>query len=341
MKKFFYRFSRKRRRIPTLSHQEPKLKIPKIAPLSLALENSTGPWHPLPRRQSPARLPVLQTNAPADYASDLVVVHDAQAQALEQARQMLAQGENLRDRSALETAIKEMERAQAALGEAEKIPGKIARRARRRTGRLSGAAESHPARISHDAVKERQPERQPEPVPTAADGSARNAARRKPLRNRTSGGGSAKRATARAVANGGSPERTGAAAAGFERAFARAANRVASRARTDQEREDIQRQLKRLRDEERQMLANVDELRQQLAQSPNASSQAETRQQLDQTRSDMERAAQEMERDSASQALAAGTRAQQTMQNLRDDLRKQTSSQFAEQMRQLRNQARD
>ena len=112
-------------------------------------------------------------------------------------------------------------------------------------------------------------------------------------------------------------------------------------ARTDQEREDIQRQLKRLQDEERQMLANVDELRQQLEQSPNASSQAETRQQLDQARTDMERAAQQMQNDSASQALAAGTRAQQTMQNLRDDLRKQTSSQFSEHMRDLRNEARD
>ncbi len=55
----------------------------------------------------------------------------------------------------------------------------------------------------------------------------------------------------------------------------------------------------------------------------------------------MERAAQQMEQQSASQALAAGTRAQETMQNLRDDLQQQTSSQFAEQMRQLRSQARD
>ncbi|HZV36393.1 MAG TPA: hypothetical protein VFB72_17585, partial [Verrucomicrobiae bacterium] len=43
----------------------------------------------------------------------------------------------------------------------------------------------------------------------------------------------------------------------------------------------------------------------------------------------------------ASQALAAGTRAQQEMEKLRNDLRNQTSSQFAEQMRQMRNQARE
>src|ERR1035441_6212499 len=111
-------------------------------------------------------------------------------------------------------------------------------------------------------------------------------------------------------------------------------------AHTDQERADIQRQLKRLNDEERQMLANVDELRQQFAQSPNASSQADAWQQLDQTRSDMQRASEELQNQSASSALAAGTRAQQQMQNLREDLRRQTASQFSEQMRQLRNEAR-
>ncbi len=67
----------------------------------------------------------------------------------------------------------------------------------------------------------------------------------------------------------------------------------------------------------------------------------ETQRQLEQTRNDMERAAQQMQQQSASQALAAGTRAQETMQNLRNDLQRQSSSQFAEQMRQMRGQARD
>ena len=112
-------------------------------------------------------------------------------------------------------------------------------------------------------------------------------------------------------------------------------------ARTDQERQDIQNQLKRLDNEQRQMLASVDELRQQLEQSPNSSAETGARQQLDQTRTDMQRASEELQQQSASQALAAGTRAQQSMQNLREDLRRQTSSQFSEQMRQLRSEARD
>jgi hypothetical protein len=112
-------------------------------------------------------------------------------------------------------------------------------------------------------------------------------------------------------------------------------------ARTDQEREEIQRQLKRLRDEERQVLSDVDELRQRLEQSSDAATQADARQQLDRTRSDVQRAAQELERQSVSEALAAGSRAEQNLQNLHENLRQQVSSQFAEQMRQMRNQARD
>jgi hypothetical protein len=89
------------------------------------------------------------------------------------------------------------------------------------------------------------------------------------------------------------------------------------------------------------MLNDMDELRQQMDRAEDPNSMAEARQRLDETRSDMERAAQEMDRNSASQALAAGTRAQQSMRDLREDLRKQTSSEFSEQMRQMRTDARD
>ena len=87
------------------------------APLS-AQEN------PLPARsllhgKSPA------TNAVGGYASDITVVSDAQQQALDQARQMLAQSENANEHSALDTAIKAMERAQAALEQAKKSPEKL------------------------------------------------------------------------------------------------------------------------------------------------------------------------------------------------------------------------
>jgi hypothetical protein len=68
---------------------------------------------------------------------------------------------------------------------------------------------------------------------------------------------------------------------------------------------------------------------------------AQQRQQLEQTRNDVQRAAEAAGQGSASQALASGTRAQRQLQQLRDQMRQQTSSQFANDLRQMRNEARE
>lgn len=112
-------------------------------------------------------------------------------------------------------------------------------------------------------------------------------------------------------------------------------------AKTDAEREEIRRRLKRLREEEQQLLADVDELRQRMEQSENQALTADARKQLEKTRADVQRAAEALRQEEASQALAAGTRAQRDLQQLRDDFRKKNASQFTEDMRKLRAEARD
>jgi hypothetical protein len=281
------------------------------------------------------------TNATGDYASDVGVVLDAQGQALEQARQALDGGGDARDRAALETAIKEMERSQAALVQAKKSPEKLPaalaaeqsayqallkatpreyRMTRSRNRGQSGNSSGQPSQQELDQLelnKEEnryETERQATATPTqkqreqtqTVDRLKQLARRQQDLNDRL-----------------------------------RDLQTALQEARTDQEREEIQRQLKRLRDEERQVLSDVDELRQRLEQSPDAATQADARQQLERTRSDVQRAAQELERQSVSEALAAGSRAEQNLRTLREDLRQQASSQFAEQMRQMRTQARD
>ncbi|MBI4662701.1 MAG: hypothetical protein HY735_28135 [Verrucomicrobia bacterium] len=111
-------------------------------------------------------------------------------------------------------------------------------------------------------------------------------------------------------------------------------------AKTEDEREAVRRELKRLRDEEQEMVDDVDELRQRMNRAQNQSQLAESRQQLEQSREQIRRTAQELEKGAVSQALASGTRAQRDLQQLRDDFRKRTSSQFTEEMRQLRSDAR-
>ncbi len=112
-------------------------------------------------------------------------------------------------------------------------------------------------------------------------------------------------------------------------------------ARTEAERAELQRRLKRLEEEEQQMLADVDELRQRMDRPENQSQMAEERRQLDQTREDVQRAAQAASQGAASQALAAGTRAQRQLQDMRDQMRKENSSQFADDLREMRGEARE
>ncbi len=112
-------------------------------------------------------------------------------------------------------------------------------------------------------------------------------------------------------------------------------------ARTEQEREELRRQLKRLQEEQQQMIADADELQQRMNREENQSRMSEQREQLEQTRDELQRAADATGEGSVSQALAAGTRAQRELQNMRDELRRENSSQFAEDLRQMRSEVRE
>ncbi|MFO1513232.1 MAG: hypothetical protein U1F83_10025 [Verrucomicrobiota bacterium] len=112
-------------------------------------------------------------------------------------------------------------------------------------------------------------------------------------------------------------------------------------AKTEVEREELRQRLKRLQEEQQQMLADVDELQQRMERPENQSQMAEARQQLEQTRNEVQQTSEAMQRGEVSQALSSGTRAQRELQEMRDDFRKKNSSQFAEDMRELRSQARE
>jgi hypothetical protein len=275
-----------------------------------------------------------------DYATDLATVGDSQEQALEQARQMLEENENPATRAALQTAIKEMERAEKTLQTAQKSPADLPsavaaeqaayqallklvphefRVNRSRRGNQGGGAgqpgQRQMEQLEMTSEENRyETEHQAAAPPTGqqreqlemADRLKQLAQRQQDLNDRL-----------------------------------RELQTALQQARTEKEQEEIRRELKHLADEERQMLSDVDDLRQKIDQSPNSSSLAQAGRDLEQTRAETQRASQELGNQSVSQALAAGTRAEQSMQNLRENLRGQTSSQFSGQMRQLQNQARD
>lgn len=112
-------------------------------------------------------------------------------------------------------------------------------------------------------------------------------------------------------------------------------------AENEAERERIRRELKRLQDEEQQMLADLDELMQRMERQTNQANLAEQRQQMEQTREAMQRVAEATQQGQVSQALAEGTRAQRQMESMRDSLRQETSSAFAEDLQRMRSEARE
>lgn len=112
-------------------------------------------------------------------------------------------------------------------------------------------------------------------------------------------------------------------------------------AKDEEERDKIRRELKRLEEEQRQMLADVDETRQSMDRLQSNESNRESRERLDQARDEMRQLNEELERGEVSQALATGSRAQENLEKLREEFRNETSSQFGEQLRDARKTARE
>lgn len=105
--------------------------------------------------------------------------------------------------------------------------------------------------------------------------------------------------------------------------------------------EELRRQLKRLSDEQRDLLKNVDELRERMDKPENQQQMAESRQQLEETRSQVRQTSDALENGKLSQALNSGTRAERELQELRDDFRQKAAGQFDDALKELRREARE
>ncbi|MFG0332082.1 MAG: hypothetical protein ACF8TS_01860, partial [Maioricimonas sp. JB049] len=112
-------------------------------------------------------------------------------------------------------------------------------------------------------------------------------------------------------------------------------------AETEEERRELERQLKRLQEEQQEMLRDVDELRERMNRDENRMQMADARRQLEQTRQNVLQTSEQLRDRQVSKALASGTRAQRQLEELRDDIRKETAGEFAESMRALREEARE
>ncbi len=111
-------------------------------------------------------------------------------------------------------------------------------------------------------------------------------------------------------------------------------------ARTDEEREEIERELKRLRQQQLEALDDVDELQQRMDRPENRQRMANAREQLEQSRSRINQSAEQLEEGMVSDAATSATRAQRQLEQMRDEIQRRTSGEFSEQMRNILDETR-
>ncbi len=277
----------------------------------------------------------------AKYPDDATVVHDSQADALKQAGASQGKAEDPRTKALWTAVTQQMEQAESHLKAAAKTPGPLAQA-------LTSEQAAYQALLKLQA-RETQVARSRRGGGGGGGGQQANQRQLDQLdltqeQNRYE--------TQKQAASPQSPERREQMQVMNRlQELARRQQDVNDRlkelqtslqeARTEQQREDIKRQLKRLQEEQQQMLADADEVQQRMNRPENQSQMNDQRKQMDQTRSDLQRAADAAGEGSVAQALAAGTRAQRQLQDMRDELRKQSSSQFADDLRDMRTEARE
>jgi hypothetical protein len=105
-------------------------------------------------------------------------------------------------------------------------------------------------------------------------------------------------------------------------------------------RAEIERQLKRLREQQQQILRDTDELRERMENEDNRDQMADSRQQVDESREHVRQASEAIEQGKIPQALTEGTRAGRQFNDLREELRKKAANRFSDEMTEMREQAR-
>ncbi|MEY3896768.1 MAG: hypothetical protein RLZZ214_2288, partial [Verrucomicrobiota bacterium] len=112
---------------------------------------------------------------------------------------------------------------------------------------------------------------------------------------------------------------------------------AANDAETPEKKAEIERRLKQLREQQRELLADVDKLQQKTSDT----APPEQKLALDDARGKAQQANEQLEDKKLGDALAAGRRAQEGLEKLHDDFRETSAAKLAEQLRDLRQDARD
>jgi hypothetical protein len=106
------------------------------------------------------------------------------------------------------------------------------------------------------------------------------------------------------------------------------------------EREELERRLKRLREEQQEMLGDLDDLLERLDRPENRTRLEQARTALEATRARATEASEALARGETARAVGAGTRTERALDQLREQIQRQVSRGFGDEMRALRGESR-
>jgi len=112
-----------------------------------------------------------------------------------------------------------------------------------------------------------------------------------------------------------------------------------AQAKSESEKQELENQLKRLQAEQEQLLRDLDDLNDRMEKPENAQQMAEAKEQLEKTREQVSDAVDQLKNEQLTDATNSATRAQRELEKMQEDFRQKTSKKFAEEMKQLRQQA--
>ena len=112
-----------------------------------------------------------------------------------------------------------------------------------------------------------------------------------------------------------------------------------AQAKSESEKQELENQLKRLQAEQEQLLRDLDDLNDRMEKPENAQQMAEAKEQLEKTREQVSDAVDQLKQEKLTDATNSATRAQRELEQMQEDFRQKTSKKFAEEMKQIRQQA--
>ncbi len=112
-------------------------------------------------------------------------------------------------------------------------------------------------------------------------------------------------------------------------------------AKDEEEKAEIERRLKRLREQQEELLRDLDELKNDAEQNQDNELMQNATEELDKARENVRKSAEALKENQVSKAAAAGNRAQQQFEDLREAFKKGNANQFVEQMKEMSTKAQE